>query len=289
MNQVILYRLPLQLRNMLVLLLLLLAACSTPPEHPNRVPVSGTLNFRDVGGYAAEDGRRVKRGVLFRSDELAHLSRSGRETVAELGLRRVYDLRSEPERQKEPDRLPKRNNIELFELPVYFRPLDRRESRDKILSGKVERGHFSGLLVEANKAFALDFTPQWQELVQSLTKPNALPAVIHCVDGKDRTGFAIAIILRALGVPKETVMEDYLLSNLFLESRNSRYAFLGSMGSLFQVPRSEIRSLLDVRREYLEAAFTAIDEQYGSFQGYLREALGLDAQAIDKLRLALLE
>ena len=289
MNQAIASVFQRQLWATVFLSLLVLSACASPPDHPNRVPVSGTLNFRDVGGYTAEDGRRVKKGLLFRSDELAHLSRSGRKTVAGLDLRRVYDLRSDGERKKKPNRLPEPNSIEPIALPVYFRPLDRRESRDKILSGKVERGHFSELLIEANKAFALDFIDQWRELVQSLAAPDALPAVIHCVDGKDRTGFAIAVILRAVGVPKETVMQDYLLSNLFLESRNARYAFLGSMGSLFQVRRSEIRALLDVRREYLEAAFTAIDEQYGSFPAYLREALGLDAETIYRLRLALLE
>jgi len=272
-----------------LLLLLVLPACGSPPDHPNRVPLSGALNFRDVGGYVAEDGRQVKRGVLFRSDDLADLSRSDRKTLAGLGLRRVYDLRSDDVRRKDPDRLPKQNDILVVDIPVYFQPLNRNESREKILSGKVKRGHFSELLIEANKAFALDFTAEWQELVHGLAEPDALPAVIHCVDGKDRTGFAVAVILRMLGVPKETVMEDFLLSNLFLESRNSRYAFLGSMGSLFQVPRSEIRDLLDVRRAYLEAAFTAIDEQYGSFPAYLREALGLDARTIDRLRLALLE
>jgi protein-tyrosine phosphatase len=270
-------------------LLLVLPACGSPPEHPSRVPLTGALNFRDVGGYAATDGRRVKRGVLFRSDDLADLSRSDLETLAGLGLRRVFDLRSDGVRRKDPDRLPKQDDIVLVDIPVYFRPLDRNESRDKILSGKVKRGHFSELLIEANKAFALDFAAEWQELFRGLAAPGALPAVIHCVDGKDRTGFAVALILRVLGVPQETVLEDFLLSNLFLRSRNERYAFLGSLGSLFQVPRSEIRDLLDVRREYLEAAFTGIDEQYGSFPAYLREAIGLDATTIDKLRLALLE
>lgn len=289
MNQVIPNIFQRQLGVSVLLLLFVLSACGSPPDHPSRVELSGALNFRDVGGYVAEDGRRVKQGVLFRSDDLADLRRSDLETLAGLGLRRVYDLRSDGVRRKDPDRLPKQNDIVVVDIPVYFRPLDRNESRDKILSGKVKRGHFSELLIEANRAFALDFTAEWRELLHGLAEPDALPAVIHCVDGKDRTGFAVAVILRALGVPQETVMEDFLLSNLFLESRNKRYAFLGSMGSLFQVPRSEIRALLDVRRAYLEAAFTAIDEQYGSFSAYLRDALGLDAGSIDSLRLALLE
>jgi protein-tyrosine phosphatase len=271
------------------LLLIALPACGAPPSHPNRVPLSGALNFRDVGGYASTDGRQVKRGVLYRSDDLADLSSQDLEMLAELGLRRVFDMRHESERLNKPNRLPGQDGIAVFEVPVYFPPLDRAESRRKILSAEVESGHFEQLLIEANRAFALDYTSQWHELVQGLTAPGALPALIHCVDGKDRTGFAVALILRAVGVPQEMVLEDYLLSNRFFQSRIDRYAFLGSLGSLFRLPSSEIRPLLEVRRAYLEAAFAAIDEQYGSFTAYLYEGLGLDARTLDLLRLALLE
>jgi protein-tyrosine phosphatase len=242
-----------------------------------------------VGGYASTDGRRVKRGVLYRSDDLADLSSQDLETLAELGLRRVFDMRHVSERLDKPDRLPGNDGIAVFEIPIYFPPLDRAESRRKILDGEVEKGHFEQLLIEANRAFALDYTSQWHELVQGLTAPGALPALIHCVDGKDRTGFVVALILRAVGVPQETVLEDYLLSNRFFQSRIDWYAFLGSLGSLFRVPQSEIRPLLEVRREYLEAAFAAIDERYGSFTAYLHEGLGLDIKTLNLLRLALLE
>ncbi len=271
------------------LLLLALSACGSPPHHPNRVPFSGADNFRDVGGYAAKDGRRVKRGVLYRSDDLADLSSRDLEMLAELGLRRVFDVRYASERLNKPDRLPRQDSIAVFEIPVYFPPLDRTESRRKILDGEVEKGHFEQLLIEANQAFALDYTSQWNEILRGLTAPDALPALIHCVDGKDRTGFVVAVILRAVGVPQETVLEDYLLSNHFFQSRIGWYSFLGSLGSLFRVPSSEIRPLLEVRRAYLEAAFAAIDERYGSFTAYLQEGLGLDAKTLELLRLALLE
>jgi protein-tyrosine phosphatase len=99
----------------------------------------------------------------------------------------------------------------------------------------------------------------------------------------------VAVILRAVGVPPDVILEDYLLSNNRLEGRIDRLSFLASLGSLFRIPRSEIRPLLEVRQEYLEAAFAAIDEKYGSFDAYLEEGLGLNSDTLARLRYALLE
>jgi protein-tyrosine phosphatase len=227
--------------------------------------------------------------VLYRSDDLADLTRSDLNALSGLGLRTIFDLRHDSERSDHPNRLPAQDHLSVVELSVCYPPLDRVESRRKILGGKVEEGHFRELLIEANRAFALDFTTQWAELVHGLAVVGARPALIHCVDGKDRTGFAIALVLRALGVPQETVLEDYLLSNHMLQSRTAILAFLGSMGSLFRVSQGEIRSLLEVRPAYLESAFAAIDERYGSFTAYLREGLGLDDDTLARLRLAMLD
>lgn len=272
-----------------VLLALALAACATPPDHPNRVALSGAANFRDVGGYATADGRRVKRGVLYRSDDLPDLGARDLEVVRELELKRIYDLRYDTEKTAYPSRLPSGNSIEVVEIPLYYPPLDRAESKRKILDAEVEDGHFHQLMIEGNRALALDYPGQWSEFLHGLAQPDSLPALVHCTDGKDRTGLAVAFVLRTVGVPRETVIEDYLLSNRFLANKIYWYSFLGSMGSLFRVPPSEIRPLLEVRREYLEAAFAAIDERHGSFEAYLHEGLGLDDDTIARLRIAFLE
>ncbi len=268
----------------------LAAACSNDvPEHPARVPLSGALNFRDVGGYQTVDGKQVKYGKLFRSDDLAALNSNDLEVLQTIGVETVYDLRHNYERVQFPNRLPEGDQIRVVEIPVYYPPLDRRESRRKILSGEFERGHFQQLMIEANRAFALEFPDQFAAIARGVADSGSQAVVIHCADGKDRTGFAIAMLLTAVGVPRETVYEDYLLSNIFLESKNSRNAFLASMGSMFSIPSSEIRYLVDVRREYLEAAFAAIDEKYDSFDDYLRDRIGLDQQTIERLREVLTE
>lgn len=272
-----------------ILMVALVAACVGAPNHPKRVPMSGTANFRDVGGYATVDGKHVKRDVLFRSDDLAGLSDTDLDTFAGLGIKTVYDLRHDYERASYPSRLPPEHAIRVVEIPVYYPPLDRRESRRKILAAEVEEGHFRQLMIDANRAFALDYREQVSDLLRGLAAPGSRPAVIHCADGKDRTGFAIAVVLSAVGVPRETVYEDFLLSNVLLERRAKLYSFLASLGSLFRVPSSEVRPLLEVRYEYLEAAFAAIDEQYGSFDAYLSDGLGIDEPTLAQLRAALTE
>jgi protein-tyrosine phosphatase len=272
-----------------LILLLSITACRSSATSTESALLWGAPNFRDVGGYTTSDGRQVKSGVLYRSDDLADLDSSDLEKFGKLGIRRVFDLRHDSERYGNPNRLPAQNNVKVVEIPVFYPPLDRRESRRKILSAEVENGHFRQLLIEANRAFALKFTPQWSDLMHDLIAPGSLPALVHCADGKDRTGFFIAVVLRALGVQQETVMKDFLLSNEQLESRIKRLSFLAFIGSMFRVSQSEIRPLMEVRQEYLEAAFAAIDEEYGSFDIYLEEALGLDAESLAQLRLALLE
>ena len=217
------------------------------------------------------------------------MTRSDLNLLAELGLKRVFDLRGKSEKTRNPNRLPDQDSVAIVEVAVRYPPLDRAKSRRKILNGAVKNGHFQALMIDANRAFAVNYTAQWSKLLRDIARPDGAPALIHCTEGKDRTGFAVALILRAVGVPEETIFGDYMLSNDFRGQKISFVAFLASMGSLFRVPRSEIRPLLEVRREYLEAAFAAIDEKYGSFETYLEEGLGFDEQALARLRAIMLE
>jgi protein-tyrosine phosphatase len=126
-------------------------------------------------------------------------------------------------------------------------------------------------------------------LLKGLAEPGTLPALIHCTYGKDRTGVAVALVLRSLGVPREKIMEDYLLSNKFWESKTELYSCLSNCASCFRTPRSEVRALMEVRPEYLQASFAAIDEQYCSFDNYLDQGLSIDEQTLQRLREALLQ
>jgi protein-tyrosine phosphatase len=281
---------PRPLPALVVACLLILLGCATaPPQHPSRVELAGARNLRDLGGYSTIDGRQIKKGLLYRSDHLKRVSRRNAEAVAALGVKRVYDLRTEKEREKDSPRLSEVTSLEVVSLPVDCKLIDPYAVARRILGGDVEEGDFKGLMIECYRGYALNFRSEWSTLLRDLAEPGGLPALIHCTYGRDRTGVSVAIVLRSLGVPQETVLEDYLLSNTFWESEASRLSCFASCASFFRTPRSEVRALMEVRPEYLEAAFAAMDEKYGSFEGYLHEGLGIDALTLQRLRSALLE
>ncbi len=272
------------------IVLLAIAACAKPPpEHPSRVGVSAARNFRDPGGYATVEGLHIKKGMLYRSDRVGDLSPQDVEIIVDLGVRTVYDLRSEKERERDPEKLSELDSVVLVSLPIYYEPLDPEVIRRRILDADVKEGDFHRLMVESYRAYALDYCALLSPLIRGLAEPSDLPALIHCTHGKDRTGVAIAITLRALGVPQETIFEDYMLSNDFWGTEADRFSCLAYWASLFRTPRDEIRALLEVRPEYLDAAFAAIDETYGSFDNYLRRCLYIDDATLERLRAVLLE
>ena len=281
---------PKSLSVLVVACLLILLGCATaPPQHPSRIELAGTRNLRDLGGYSTIDGRQIKKGLLYRSDHLKRVSRRNAEAVVALGVKRVYDLRTGKEHERDPSRLAEITSLEVVSLPIDCDLIDPYAVARRILGGDVEEGDFQQLMIECYRGYALNFTSEWSSLLRDMAEPGGLPALIHCTYGRDRTGVSVAIVLRSLGVPQETVLEDYLLSNKFWESEASRLSCFASCASFFQTPRSEVRALMEVRPEYLEAAFAAIDEKYGSFEGYLQEGLGIDEATLERLRSTLLE
>jgi protein-tyrosine phosphatase len=266
------------------LALLLALACGAPdlyedmPEHVERrhVPLEGAQNFRDVGGYQTEDGRRVRWGLFYRSDDLSALTDADLAQLHGLGLKLVCDFRSPEEKAEEPDRLPAERTPELVELPIFDESFSPVAFREKITSGTLGDTDLRRMLVEGNRMFATRYAPQYAAMFERLTQPDQLPALVHCTAGKDRTGFAAAVLLRTLGVPLETVYEDFLLTNHYTAREIERTLWIIRLVSMFRTDPEQVRPVLGVERAYLEAAFGAVDERYGSFDAYRRDALGLD-------------
>jgi len=284
--------------GLLFALALLLGACSDAPplyegmpEHVKRrhLALEGAPNFRDLGGYATEDGRTVKWGLFFRSDNLHHLTDADLEKMASLGIRLVCDFRSPEEKAEEPDRLPAEDPPAVAELEIYDESFDSKTLRAAFESGDIEGYDFRQLLIDGNRLFATRFSDQYAAMFARITQPENLPVVVHCTAGKDRAGFASALILRTLGVPMATVKEDFLLTNHYTAAKIERMLFMIRVMSLFRIDPEQVRPVLGVEEAYIDAAFAAIDETYGDFDTYRREALGLDDERLAKFREMALE
>lgn len=142
------------------------------------------------------------------------------------------------------------------------------------------------ILIDGGRTLVTDATGPYAACVRRLADPAVLPTLTHCTAGKDRTGFSTAIILLALGVPESTVMEDYLLSNVYRAERNEQT--LATLGALMRDPEL-LRPVLEVRPEYLQASFDTIGEVYGSLAAYLENGLGIDQATLERLRANLLD
>ena len=261
------------------------------PAHVKRrhLALEGAPNFRDLGGYATEDGHSVRWGILYRSDSLDALTDADLEKVGALGIRLVCDFRGPEERAEEPDRLPAQDPPAVAELEITDASFSPSALRKQLTSGDLDRVDLRQLLIDANRLFASRFASRYAAMFERITRPENLPALVHCTAGKDRTGFASALILRTLGVPMETVVEDFLLTNHYTAAKIERSLLWIRLFSLFRVDPERVRPALGVERAYLDAAFDEIDARFGSFDRYRREALGLDDARLAAFRALALE
>jgi protein-tyrosine phosphatase len=255
-------------------------------EAQRRLPVAGAANLRDLGGYATGDGRALRWGVLYRSDSLAQLSDEDLTYLERLSLRRVVDFRSEAERERDPDRLP--DGMNVVWQPIAGQGLDPRALQDRLLAGGVSADESAAFLIEGNRAFVNDFRDVYARFLRDLADPANLPTLFHCTAGKDRTGFAAALVMLALGVPRDTAMRDYLLTNTYTQGKTRRTLQMIRLASWFRANPRDLEPLFEARESYLNAAFAAIDAQPGGSEAYLR-SLGVDDALRERLRANLLE
>jgi protein-tyrosine phosphatase len=253
----------------------------------------GIPNLRDVGGYRTTDGRMVRLGLVFRSTALDRATDSDLELLAQLGLHTVFDLRTSTERREDPDRVPPATSeVDLDVLAdspgsaaaripeVFAHPDEASRLLSKTDIPAIFEEIYRGL-VSLPSALA-----SYRTLFLDLSRETTLPALYHCTTGKDRTGWATAALLSLLGVPKESVFHDYLLSNEYL--RHAMKPLLDSFAARGGKP-DLLKPILRVEPEYLEAALTEMHERYGTIEGYFTDGLGLGPDVQQRLRELLLE
>lgn len=245
--------------------------------------LEGVHNFRDYGGYAVAGGGRIKRGVLWRSAQHGEASEADLDAIQALGIATVIDLRGPSEREASPCR-----RHEGFEGQVFTYPEETAglALHSEAAGGAVNAADARAAMLRLYEgiAFRENLVPMLRCYFMVLGRAEG-PNLVHCVAGKDRTGFAVAALQRALGVHPDDVLEDYLLTN-----SASRLEERIAAGAFRHLPRYAafdplaVRALWGVEAEYLARAFAAVDARHGTIENYLGAVLGIDAAQREALR-----
>jgi protein-tyrosine phosphatase len=258
------------------------------------VPLDGAVNVRDVGGYRTVFGPEVARDRLFRADALSKLTPAAVDKLGDLRLRTVIDFRTPGEILiGGQDRLPPAAT--LVSLPVTGGELgafyDVIASGDHRLQAEVlGGGRAADFMVQVNRDFVAD--PHQREAFGIALRMMAdasygLPLLYHCTSGKDRTGWMTAIVLTTLGVPRETVLHDYLLSNDYHRAGYAKLTFDLARTGMMRDPEL-LRPVLEQSPTYLDAAYDEALRRYGSFGAFLARGLDAGQDTVRHLREALL-
>ena len=233
------------------------------------MPLRNPSNFRDLAAHVAVP---MRRGVLYRSDHLGALDEDDAGASARRGVKRVLDFRGVNERTSAACRLA---GVEVHSLAI-------EPTIVQVISELLDAGHelpaeeTVSHMQATYRGFVRNSTHRFAEFFRHLLDSND-PTVFHCTAGKDRTGFAAALVLTALGASHDEVMRDYLLTNERLKPtlRNA---------ASWSLPPVAAQVLYGVRPEFLDAAFDEIETNNGGMQAYLREGLGLREQERARLR-----
>ena len=257
------------------------------------IAIASVPNLRDLGGWPTRGGGRVRWGLLYRSTELSRLEGADMAAFAALGVRSVYDLRTEVERKAQPDRLPQ--GTEYVAADVLA---DLADAAPAQLLDVATDPQAAEALLGGGKGPAL-FAKAYREIVSlpsavvayhrlfsDLTREEHRPALFHCTGGKDRTGWAAAALLTLLGVPDDQVMQEYLLTNT--ELLPAEQPLLDRFKALGGDPEV-LRPAIAVAPDYLEAAFDEMRKRFGTIAAYFAEGLKLDDAAQKTIRAAFVE
>jgi protein-tyrosine phosphatase len=268
------------------------------PEFQRVIDLRGTSNTRDIGGYKTTDGRTINWRQIIRSDRLSRLTPEDFQKLEELGLRTVVDLRTVRENEKDPTVWEGENPPQFFHFPVgdsngpWFKKQKKLLSRNRFTEEEMLEHMMSGYQMVAEVG-----SPSYEKLMEVVLDESNWPILIHCSAGKDRAGVATTLILEALGVDRDTIMKDYLLTNevsqaerkasILSKDRENYTARVGTrMGSGKGPPPKAFFPLVGVAPEMLETYYTSVEEQYGSVDAYLAE-IGMDQAGRTALKQAL--
>jgi protein-tyrosine phosphatase len=243
------------------------------------VLAKGACNFRDLGGYLAQDGRRVRRGLVFRSGVLDQLDAAD-PAVAPLPMATVIDLRTNRERTERPSNLP-----EPWRAGMWARDYDASGGDHTTMPKDIDAETVRATMHKVYRKMPFEQAPAYKQLFERLAAGD-VPLLFHCLGGKDRTGVGAALLLDLLGVPRPVISADYAITERCLA--RDRFAALNGGGEPVPMPAARA-PLMRSDPAYLDSMFDKIAKDFGTSERYFDEALGLGPDARQAIRALLLE
>ncbi len=249
------------------------------------VEIDSIPNFRDMGGYETQNGKTVKWGQFFRSGTLTPLEGDEKEVLESLNLKHILDYRSEGERNQSPDNLP--STAQYYPVPAM-----KESSNIAKLAATDFKTIMGAIKTKEDGQKAIDLfldlysqlpfeNPAYQTLFEAMDDVEENPILQHCSAGKDRTGVGCALVLLALGVDEETVMEDYLLSNVFRNTFFEIHKMEKLVGASFSEEALHVATFLSqVSKELLSASFIKIKEHYTTFDHFFLKEYGISQEKL---------
>ena len=251
------------------------------------IDLEGTTNTRDIGGYQTSDLRTIRWRQIIRSENLSRLTASDFQKLEEIGIKTVIDLRTDREHEQAPTVWQGDNPPQFYHFPVGDSHNDwfnaqRRLMRRKNFTEEQALEH----MIEGYRMIAEEGPPSYHKLLDVVLDESNWPVLIHCSAGKDRAGVATALILEALGVDRETIMQDFLLTNEVGRSAKKAEIMAEASGEtrggrrIGRGPSADAwYPIVGVMPEMLEAFYASVDERYGSMEAFLAElGAGPDAR-----------
>lgn len=244
-------------------------------EIEKELKVKKVHNFRAVGNIKNTEGRTLKEGMFYRSAHLHKLKKKSFKQFSELGITEIIDLRNSKEIFQSPDRLP--NGITYKKYSAFEDEGDQlSQARKLVLKGKVNASDADKRMVDFYREYVTE-NPETIKTIITEIMESEKPILYHCTAGKDRTGIVTALILTILKFDKETIYNEYLLSNNFRKPLvDKRLQLANNLHFLYpKMDLQVLEKLSWVEKRYLDAAFEEINKKYGSTDAYIQQVLGI--------------
>lgn len=254
--------------------------------HDRVIHLQGTSNTRDIGGYKTSDGRTLRWGQIIRSENLARLTASDFQQLEELGVKTVIDLRTDRELEQSPTVWVGEHPPRFYHFAIGDAHNDWFNAQRRLMkSSRFTEEQALTHMIEGYRMIEEEGAPGFQQMMAVVLDESNWPVLIHCSAGKDRAGVAAMLILEAIGVDRNTIMEDFLLSNE-ISRAEEKAVFMSKERKSSSIGKrsgggasaSAWFPIVGVRAEMLEAFYVSVDEEYGSMDAYLTQ-LGVDQDA----------